>query len=138
MSFAVVAASCEKYDEYDTDRIPVVGFTTKNKNINGIKAGTTKSTTIDVFASDVSSTDRTFEVVDIAIDNTTEYPPTTAGTYTFDSTVTIPAGERIGTIEVIGDNTNGDIGSSRTYFRLSVKSTEGVAAGGTVTVGLKN
>src|SRR5690606_7238631 len=75
---------------------------------------------------------------DIAIDNTTEYPPTTAGTYTFDSTVTIPAGERIGTIEVIGDNTNGDIGSSRTYFRLSVKSTEGVSAGGTVTVGIKN
>lgn len=137
MTFAFVATSCEAtFDDYDTDRTPVVGFTTKNKNINGIAPGQEKSTTIDVFASDVSSTDRTFEITHIEIDNTDEYPPTDRNNFSYDTTVTIPAGERVGTIEVIGKNTTG-ITNDREYFRLTVKSTEGVASGGVVTVGLR-
>lgn len=136
MTFAFVATSCDKYDDYDADRVPVVGFTAKVKNINGIKPGTEKSTTIDVFASDISSEDRVFEITDVEIDNPDEFPPTARENYSYDTTVTIPAGERIGTIEVIGKNTT-DITSKREYFRLKVKNVSGVAAGGEVNVGLR-
>lgn len=136
MTIVFASTSCDTYEDYDSDRIPVVGFTRKNININSIAEGTIKSTTVDVFASDISSEDRTFEIIEVPIDNTTEYPPT-EGDYSFDTTVTIPAGERVGTITLTGDNTNGKITMDRTYFRLAVKNDDTAASGGVLNVGLR-
>lgn len=130
-----IISGCESYDDYNTDRPTVVGFTTKNKNINGIAPGTSKSSTIDVYASDVSSQDRTFNVISIEITNPDEYPISNPENYSFDSTVVIPANEQIGTVTVTGKNIS--LTTNRTYFRLAVESSGNVIAGGYVTVGIK-
>lgn len=136
MTLALVTTSCEKYDDYDTDRPTVVGFTTKNKNINGIAQGATKSTTVDVYASDAADVDRTFDIVLMEIDDPAEFPPTAAENIgEFDQTVTIPANENVGTITVSGKNVS--LTSDRTYYRLSVKNSGDVIAGGAITIGLK-
>jgi len=136
MTFALVATSCETYDDYNTDVEAVIGFTMITRNINGISEGTTKSINADIYISDISSTDRVFEIIDIPIYNPDEFPPT-EGDFSYDATVTIPAGEQKGTIQITGDNTNGKITMDRTYFRLAVKGTDNVASGGYMNIGLR-
>lgn len=135
LTVAVFATSCETYDDYDTDRVTVVGFTKKTQNINSIRAGESKSVELDIFASDVASSDRTYNIIVVPIDNPDEFPPTGEENYSFDSTVTIPANERIGTITVTG--TNVSLSGDRTFFRLAVEPGSDVASGGRVTVGLR-
>lgn len=135
MTFALVATSCETYDDYNTDVEAVIGFTMITRNINRIPVGSTKSINADIFISDVSSTDRVFEIIEVPIHNPEEFPPT-EGSFSYDATVTIPAGERTGSIEITGDNTNGKITPDRTYFRLAVKATDNVASGGYINIGL--
>ncbi|HLV92810.1 MAG TPA: hypothetical protein VKX34_06780 [Aequorivita sp.] len=137
LSIALVAVSCETYDDYDNDRKPVVGFTVKNKNINNIPAGGSKSTTVDVFASDVSSADRTFSIVVVPIESTEDTPRATEDNYDFDATVTIPADERIGTVTITGENNTLPSDGTRHYFTLAIDSGSDVVGGGTVTIGLK-
>lgn len=135
VTFAFAATSCDTYDDYDSDRAPVVGFTRTNVNINGIGAGTSKSTTVDVYASDISPNDRTFNVISIPIEDSDAFPPTDSENYSFDQTVTIPANENIGTMTVTG--TNISLEPTRTYFRLSVESSDAVVGGNRITIGLR-
>ena len=135
LTIAVVGVSCETYDDYDTDRLPAVGFTATNKNINGIPQGGEKSTTIDVFASDVSSSDRTFDVVAVPIEDTETNPPSAPENYRYDSTVTIPANQRVGTMTVTGIGVS--LTSERTYFKLAIDSDPSVVAGGQILIALR-
>lgn len=132
LAVTVVTVSCETYDDYDTDRKPVVGFTVKNKNISNITSGGTKSTTVEVFASDVSSQDREFSVTDQPIDD--GRLPAVRENYEYDSTVLIPANERSGLVTVTGKNVS--LTSERTFFKLSIASDPNVVAGGEVVIGL--
>lgn len=132
LTIAIVAVSCETYDDYDTDRKTVVGFTSATKNINNVPEGGTKSTTVDLFVSDLSSADRTFTIVAIPADSLGTAPEN----YTFDSTVLFPANERSASIEVTAiDNS---ITDERRFFKLAIEGSENVVSGGIVLMGVKN
>lgn len=63
LAIAIVAVSCESFDDYDEDRMTVVGFTTAVGGPNAIvPAGGTFNKDINVFVSDVSSVERSFTV----------------------------------------------------------------------------
>lgn|SRR5690554_1995321 len=136
LAVAVVGVSCETYDDYDTNRLPAVGFTAKNKNINSIPPGEERSTTVDVFASDVSTSDRTFNVITVPIEDTETNPPTAPENYDFDRTVTIPANSRVGTMTVTGIGVSLPSGV-REYFKLAIDSDDSVVAGGQILIALR-
>ncbi len=131
--FALVfMTACETYDDYDTDRTSVVGFIKATENINNIPEGGTKSTTLQLFVSDVSSSDRTFSIVTAPVDTLA----TGSDNYIFDSTVTFLANERTASIEVTGvDNS---ITDERSFFRLIVEGSSDVVSGGRILMGLRN
>lgn len=136
LTIALVAVSCETYDDYDTDRPTIVGFAKKSQNVNGVPEGGTKDQTLDVFVSDVSNTDRSFEIVVVPIPDPVTNVPTASENYTFDASVTIPANERIGTITLTAVDVS--LTKDRTYVMLGIKEGSGYIAGGTILVGLKN
>ncbi|MCB0464329.1 MAG: hypothetical protein KDC78_01460 [Aequorivita sp.] len=135
LSIAILAVSCETYDDYNTERKTVAGFNLPTKNINNIPEGGSKSSTIDIFVSDLSTVDRTFTIEDM-VSTSDEFPATAPDNYTFDSTVVVPAGERFGTITVTGEDNS--ITDERSYFILKVQASTDVVSGGTVLVGLRN
>ncbi len=136
LAVAVVFVSCETYDDYDTNRAPAVGFTAPNKNINSIPPGQERSTTVDVFASDVSDSDRIFNVITVPIEDTETNPPTAPENYDFDRTVTIPAHSRIGTMTVTGIGVSLPSGV-REYFKLAIDSDDSVVAGAQILIALR-
>lgn len=132
LTIALVAVSCESYDDYNTDRKPVVGFSTATQNINNIPEGGTKSATVNLFVSDLSSADRTYTVVAMPVDSL----GTASENYTFDATVTFLANTRESSIEVIAvDNS---ITNVRSFFKLAIQGGEDVVSGGIVLIGLRN
>lgn len=135
LAVAVVSVSCETYDDYETDRLPAVGFTAANKNINGVPPGGEKSTTIEVFASDLSTSDRTFNVVNVPLEDTEANPPAAAENFSFDPTVTIPANQHVGTMTVTGIGVS--LTSDRTYFQLAIDSDPSVVPGGQIIIALR-
>ncbi len=136
LTLAVVAVSCESYDDYDTPRETIAGFISASKNINRIPEGGTKTETLDIFVSSASSEERTFTIEVVPVPNPEENIPTDPENYTFDSTVTIPANERSGSISVTGIDVS--ISDVRTFFQLAVKAENDVVSGGKVLIGLKN
>lgn len=137
LTIAFTGISCESYDDYDTNRIPIAGFTRKTMNINNIGGpGSSKSEEVEIFvAGDVSSSDRSFNITDIEIDNPDEFLPTDRENFDYEDTVIIPAGERRGVITVTGINHT--LTGTRTYFRLAVQADPGVGVGTSITIGLR-
>lgn len=135
MTLAVVGVSCETHDDYDSPRKPVVGFTALAQNINNISQGDSKEISVEVFASDVSSSDRTFNLTTVPIEDTETNPPADPENYSFDSSVTIPAGERVGNFTVTG--TNVSLTTDRTFFKITIENDPSVVAGGEILIGLK-
>ncbi|OAD90054.1 hypothetical protein A7A78_07500 [Aequorivita soesokkakensis] len=132
LTIALVAVSCETYDDYNTDRTTVVGFTTATKNINNIPEGGTKSETVNLFVSDLSSADRTYTVIQVPLDSM----ETASENYTYDATVTFPANTREASIVVTAiDNS---ITDERNFFKLAIQGGPDVVSGGLVLVGVKN
>lgn len=136
LTIALVAVSCESYDDYETDRDTIVGFVKKSENINSVPEGGTKSAEVEVFASDVSNVDRTFGIIALPIPDPENNPPTDAENYTFDSTVVIPANERIGVITVTAIDVT--LTKDREYFMLGIKEGSDYIAGGSTKIGIKN
>lgn len=134
LGLALFMVSCDKYDDYSASESPVVGFT-KDQNINNIPSGEEKSAEITVFASTVSSSERTFNIIVVPIEDVEAFPPTAAENYRFDSSVTIPANEREGVMMVTGINVS--LTSDRTFFKLALEDDPNVVAGGQVIIGLK-
>jgi hypothetical protein len=139
VALALSVISCETYDDYDQDRKPVVGFSEVSRNINGVPTGSFKSIDVKLYASDLSSEDRTFNIISVpAILDLTTVPPqieTASENYTFDSTVTIPANSQVGVITVSA--TNVSLGDTDEYFSLGVEATATVVSGAFTTVRLR-
>lgn len=132
LAFASVFISCEDYEDYDTDRGNVVGFITKEKNINNIPEGGERSTTVDLFMTDIFDVDRTFSIVAVSALNE---PETASENYTFDETVTFLANTREATITVTGvDNSI----EGEEYFALAVQAEGDVISGGIVSIRVRN
>lgn len=126
LTVTFLVTGCESYDDFQSSGKLIAGFTTKEKNINSIPAGGSKSTTVDLFMTDVFDVDKTFNIVAIPALKT---PATSPDNYTFDATVTFPANTRKATITVTG------IDSSITnkegeYFALAVEGDANVVSGG--------
>lgn len=136
LTIALVAVSCERYDDYDTDRETIIGFVKKSQNINGVPEGGTKEQVLEVFVSDVANTNRSFDIVVVPIPDPETNPPTGSENYTFEASVTIPANERIGMMTFTAVDVS--LTRDRSFVMLSIKEGSGYIAGGTVTVGLKN
>lgn len=132
LTIALVAVSCETYDDYDTNRKTTVGFITASKNINNVPEGGTKTDSVQLFISDISSAARTFTVITVAVDTL----PTAAENYTFESTVTFPANTRQVNFGVTAvDNS---IDDTRRFFRLAIQGEADVVSGGRTLVGVRN
>jgi hypothetical protein len=131
LAIALVAVSCETYDDFDANRMTTVGFVTLTKNLS-VPEGGTKTDSVKVYVSDVSSVARTFSVIAIAPDTL----PTAPENYTFESTVTFPANTREVNFGVTAiDNT---IDDTRRYFRIAIKGEANVVSGGRSQIGVKN
>ncbi len=127
---ALTVVSCETYDDYNADRKTVVGFSVSSKNINNIPEGGERSSTVDLFVSDIADVDREFKIMAIPA---LEAPATAPENYSFDATVLIPANTREGTITVTGiDNSIED--PEGEFFALAIEGGGNVVSGGRVSI----
>lgn len=122
--------SCETYDDYNQVRETVVGFTRPNENIAGIPINGTKDKSTPVFASDVSSVDRSFTVSIVE-----ELTDVSSANYSFDPTITIPAGERTTMFTITAIDV--DLTNEFQNITVSIVGTEDVVSGGVVTFAAK-
>lgn len=128
---ALTVVSCEtNYDDYNADRKTVIGFSIPSKNINNVPQGGERSSTVDLFVSDMVDVDRQFNIISIPA---LEAPATAPENYSFDATVTIPANTRVGTITVtgIGNSINTPSGE---FFALAVEGGGNVVSGGRISI----
>ncbi len=136
---ALVMVSCETYDDYDTVRKTVVGFTVPSKNINNIPVGGEKNTTADLYVSDMAAVDREFKItvipaiLEAAIP---EFVETNPDNYSFDATVLIPANTQTGTITIYGYG-NSIVDERGEFFTLAVEGGGDVVSGGRITIRVK-
>lgn len=138
---ALFVVSCETYDDYNTDRKTVVGFSKDSDNINNIPEGgeRTRTFTDVLFISDIADVDREFTVVVIPTLLPEADPPfiaTDPSNYSFDATVIIPANSQRGEFTVTGiDNSIEDIRGE--YFSVAIQGGGNVVSGGRFTVRLR-
>lgn len=93
-------ASCNNTnDDYDTDRGVTIGFTSLPLEDITLPPGGTLTFPVPFFITDVSSSDRTFNV--IVIESETTLAPEN---YSFETSVTIPAGSRSGVLQFNAEN----------------------------------
>ena len=131
LAIALIAVSCESYDDYNTDRKTVVGFVTLTKNIS-VPEGGSKSDSVKVYVSDLSNSARTFSVTTLALDSL----ETAAENYTYDSTVTFPANTSEAYVHVTAiDNS---ITDERNYFQLVIEGDANTVSGGRSLIGVRN
>jgi hypothetical protein len=91
---ALFATSCETYEDYDTERGAVIGFTLGTDFEISVSEGSPLiDFPIPYFVSESSSSERTFQVVVVA-----EETEVASENYSFDSMVVVPANERSGTL----------------------------------------
>lgn len=139
IALALFVVSCETYDDYDTDRNTIVGFTDLTRNINNVPTGSEKSVEVKLYVSDVANVDRQFNIMSIpAILDLTATPPqveTNPDNYRFDTTVTIPANTREGVITVYG--TNVSMENEQEYFSLAVEGSDNIISGAPTTIRLR-
>ncbi|WP_026452586.1 hypothetical protein [Aequorivita capsosiphonis] len=139
VALVLFVGSCETYDDYDTDRKTVVGFSDITRNINSVPTGSEKSVDIKVFASDLANTDRQFNIIAVPaiLDNSTVPPEaqTNPDNYRFDQTVTIPANSREGVIMVYG--TNASMEQEKEFFSLAIEGSANVVSGAVTKVRLR-
>lgn len=136
LTLTLMTVSCESYDDYETDRDTIIGFVRRSNNINGVPEGGSKSLDIEIFVSDVSNVERTFDIVTLPIPDPETNPPTGAENYIFDSSVIIPPHERIGIITVTAVDVT--ITKERSYFMLGIKEGNNHIVGGTTTIAVRN
>ncbi len=131
LAIAMVAVSCETYDDYNTDRKTTVGFVTLTKNLS-VPEGGTKTDSVKLFVSDLSASARTFTVITVPVDTL----PTAPENYSFESTVTVPANQREVNFGVTAiDNS---IDDTRRFFKLAIQGEANVVSGGRALIGVKN
>jgi len=141
VALALFVVSCETYDDYDTDRKTVVGFTSSSDNINNIPEGGERTRTFNdvLFASDMATVDREFKVVVIPTLLPEADPPATdtnPENYSFEAIVMIPANSQRGSFTVTGiDNSIED--ERGEFFSVAIEGGGNVVSGGRFTVRLR-
>ncbi len=134
IGLSITIISCETYDDYDTNRRTVAGFTVATKSISSVPEGGTKDTSLDLFVSDVSSVARTFNVVVVNIpSDTTASPPEN---YTFNPTLTIPGNTRRATMTFTAVDVS--LNNVSQTVTLAIEGQEDVVSGGRVKISMKN
>lgn len=133
LTVTFLVSGCDSYDDYQSSGENIAGFTTKDKNINSIPAGGSKSTTLDLFMTDVFDVDKTFNIVVVPA---LKQPATAPENYTFDATVTFLANTRTAQITVTGiDNSITD--PEGEYFALGVEGDANIVSGGFASIRLR-
>lgn len=132
LAIALVSVACESYDDYNTDRKTVVGFTATSLNINSVPEGGSKTDSVEVFISDLSSSARTYTIITLPVDTL----PAASENYSFEPTVTFPPNTRSVKFGVTAiDNS---ITDERNFFRIAIQPQADIVAGGRTLVGIKN
>lgn len=132
LAIALVSVACESYDDYNTDRKTVVGFTKTSLNINSVPEGGSKTDSLEVFISDLSSSARTYTIITLPVDTL----PAASENYSFESTVTFPPNIRSVKFGVTAvDNS---ITSERNFFKIAIQPQADIVSGGRTLVGIKN
>jgi hypothetical protein len=129
LAIAVVAVSCEtNFDDFNEDRLAVVGLTAAVGGINAIvPVGGSLNKEISVYVSDISSTERSFAVT---VDN--EITELGSENYVIGNAV-VPANQRTGTLTV----TFNDVNLSSTFQPVRFKvdnSTGNIVSGAQITL----
>ncbi|MBW2938744.1 hypothetical protein KXJ69_11535 [Aureisphaera sp. CAU 1614] len=126
----IFATSCrETYDDYDSGGSPLIGFTLGVEAEIGL-SNNPVNLPISYFVTDVSSSDRTFQII---VDPATTV---TSDNFSFESSVTIPANERIG--QLILTISNVSLSQEFEPIVLSFESTSSVVSGDKATVFVKS
>lgn len=126
LTVTLLVTACESYDDFASSEKLIAGFTTKDKNINNIPIGGERSTTIDLFMTDVFDVDKTFNIIAIPALNE---PATAPENYEFDATVTFLANTRTASITVTGRDVSIEDPEGE-YFALAVEGDANVVSGG--------
>lgn len=128
--FALVftSVSCESYDDYETERATIIGFTQTNVNIKVPNNGT-RDKTVDVFITESSNVDRTFNISVVA-----DQTDVASENYSIASSVEILANERVGTFTITGVDVS--LTDEKLPLTLRVEPSNGVIAGATLVTAL--
>lgn len=125
----VLATSCrETYDDYESGGSPLIGFTLGVEPEIGVS--NTINLPITYFVTDVSSSDRTFQII---IDPETTISP---DNYSFENPVVIPANERLG--QLILSISNVSLPEDFEPLVLKFESTSSVVSGDNARIFLKS
>jgi len=125
-------ASCESYEDYDTERGPVIGFTLGvDLELSISESNPVIDFPIPYFVSESASSERTFQVVIVA--DETEVTP---DNYSFDASVVVPANERAGTLLFSAMDVS--LPDEYAPLTLEFESTSTVTSGSRVHIFLKN
>lgn len=128
LTLSVVAVSCETYDDYESPRAAVAGFTLPSSNVK-VPADGSREKALTIFVSAASDVERTFKV-EVVADQT----EVAAENYSFDPNVVIPPNERSGDFILTAMDVS--LTSDKTPLTLAVKSGNGIVPGGTITLSL--
>lgn len=127
---AVTFTSCETFDDFPEEREAVVGFTTATSSVTVSAGQMTAEKELDIFVSDISTSDRTFNVV--VVDEGSEVA---SENYSFDGAVTIPANEREAILVFTAiDNS---LMSEPQPLILAFEYSDDYASGGRITLNIK-
>lgn len=125
--FALVftSVSCEKYDDYDTDRPVIIGFTKGTDNIK-VPNNSTREKKVTIFITEAADVDRTFHVSVVA-----DKTEVAAENYSFDADFVMPAGERF--FEFVITGIDESLTDEKLGVTLKVDEKDGIISGGTFT-----
>jgi len=127
---AVTFQSCESYDDFPEEREAVVGFTSATSSITVSAGQMTAEKELDIFVSDLSSSDRTFNVVVVE-----EGSEVASENYSFDGAVTFLANERNAILVFTAiDNS---LMSEPQPLILAFEFSDSYASGGRITLNIK-
>ena len=128
---ALFVTSCETYDDYEENRPTVAGFTLGTTLQLPVSAGNPTITfNVPYYVSTSSDSDRTLNIVLVS-----EQTTAPSSSYSYESSVVLPAGERAGTMEFIAMN----VGLTNEYqpVTFSFEVVEGFVAGPTADIELR-
>lgn len=126
-----VTSCSTSYNDIDSDHKAVIGFTTPDLEISVSESNPEKIRPLPYFVSDVSSSDRTFQIK--IIEEETEL---SEESYLFESTIVILANERSGQITITARN-NATLTNEYAPLVLAIEETSGVASGNRALIKIK-
>jgi len=124
-----VVSCSTSYNDINSNHVAVIGFTSPDLEISVSESNPEKIRPLPYFVSDVSSSDRTFYIYIVETELTEE-------SYSFESTIVIPANERSGLLLITATN-NATLTNEYVPLVLAIEETSNVAAGNRVTVSIK-